>query len=241
MNEPRQAWRFWIVDPSPQSDSALIGPCRGETWGARDTRDFNARCPNPEHAPPVKACGCGVYGWANVIDSRLWMRRTHQFSFKPSYIRRFGWPPQHPPRPHFVLGRISLWDAIECQPHPRTLYDTPEAVQFGQDRGRIVFGPKALAASRARIEELWIYDAKALRNFAPALQAKLSARWDIPVHRGEPGYGSRDWSAKQSSDSLCREFGLLPGGGGPVAQRDSVAPEMAFEDILRPVPLGLRR
>ena len=72
-------WRFWIVDPGPHGDGALLGPCKGEEWGSRDSRDFEARCLNPEHAPPVQSCGCGVYGWENAVDTRLWMRRTHAY------------------------------------------------------------------------------------------------------------------------------------------------------------------
>jgi hypothetical protein len=126
------------------------------------------------------------------------------------------------------------------------LYDTPEAVQFGQDRGRVVFGPRALAASRAKIEEMWIYDAAALRRYAPALQAKLSNKWkDISVRLGEPDYSAQDWAAKQSSDSLCAEFGLFSGGGGPVPPGDSCRAGQDigqdFEAFMRPVPLGLRR
>ena len=170
------------------------------------------------------------------------MRRTRRWGFAPSWLRRYGWPPSQPPRPWFVIGRVTLWDAIERQAHPRHLYDTVEAVQYGQDRGRIVFGPKALAASRARIDELWIYDAKALRPFAPELQKTLSARWtDVPVSIGEPDYTAQEWDSKESSDALCQQFGLFRGGGGPVPPGDlsaMVAPEKAFEDIA--VPLGLR-
>jgi hypothetical protein len=124
------------------------------------------------------------------------------------------------------------------------LYNTVEAVQFGQDRGRIVFGPKALAASRARIDELWIYPTAPLHHYEPQLQEKLSKRWDIPVTLGEPSYGRQEWAAKESSDSLCRQFGLLPAGGGPVPQRDSCRAGQDigqdFEAFMRPVPPGLR-
>ena len=209
MQGPVTGWRFWIVSPD-DDDAALLGPCRGETWAARDSRDFEAHCQNPEHAPPVANCGCGVYGWPNLVDTRLWMRRTHQWGFPPSYIHRFGWPPTQPPRPFFVLGRVTLFDAIDMQPHPRTLYDTDAAIRLGVDRGRIVYGPRALAASRAVVEALWIFPTNPLRPWVDALQATLAARWDgVAVKIGEPDYTAQEWDGKQSASELCEEFGLF--------------------------------
>jgi hypothetical protein len=190
-------WRFWLA-PSP--DGALLGPCRGEEWKARESCDFDARCIYPDHQPPVDGCGCGVYAWANLVDTLAWMRCTYRHGWAPTHIRSAPTDP----RPFIVLGQVTLWDAIECQPHARWLYDD-------DGRRHIVHGPKALAGSRARVEELWIACfTTALAPYAPALRDTLATRWGILVTIGEPGYTSSAWERKESGDELCAEFGLFP-------------------------------
>ena len=116
-------------------------------------------------------------------------------------------------RPFIVLGAVTLWDTIERQPHARSLYDD-------DGRRHIVHGPKALAGSRAVIEQLWVAAVTTvLAPYAAALRDTLATRWGIPVTVGEPAY-TAEWEGKQSCDALCAEFRV---GGGRRGVRPSAS------------------
>src|ERR1700722_8065547 len=98
-------WRFWAVSSHPGSRGELYGPYEGGDWGARAA--YFASCNrNPEHVPPAPGCECGIYAQDNLVDARLWMRRWHR-NGDIINVRHL-----------YVLGRVTLFDAIEFDQAP---------------------------------------------------------------------------------------------------------------------------
>jgi hypothetical protein len=108
-------------------------------------------------------------------------------------------------RHRYVLGRVTLLDAIEFDQVPELVFETPGL------KSRLVDAGAALRARAARIEELYVYDAAdASPRDLQVLKCLLALRWDIPVQIGEPDYTQAQWAAKQTANSVCAQYGLLP-------------------------------
>jgi hypothetical protein len=141
------------------------------------------------------------------------MRRIH----RDGYIRQ----PQHQ---LYVLGRLTLFDAVEFDQQPEILFDTPNRHRRAAKAGL------ALRAKAARIEELFIYDADDVSpRDAKTMQVLLSWRWDLPVRIGEPDYTPEQWAAKQTTNKVCARYGLF----SPAPGRDDLAPAAAASGTVR--------
>jgi hypothetical protein len=165
-------------------------------------RDFYAHCTrshfDSDHVPPAHGCKCGVYAHPNVVDARMWLRHDH---------RNERTSDRHPFFPVFVLGRVTLFHAVE---YPGDV----SALQFSLGMcGKVGSAGVELRANRARIKELWIYpDADLPRHTVTAAHLLLSMRWerwDVPVTVGEPDYTAAQWAGKQFPNYMYEQVGLF--------------------------------